>query len=290
MKKNTELVAWAISKIGLPYCYGTFGQIWDADLLKAKSKQYPDYYGASRQAEYKRRFGKQVFDCVGLIKGFLWWDGKKVIYNAAQDVSADGMLSKCKEKGAIGSIPELPGVLVFLPGHVGVYIGNGEVIEAKGFADGVVKTKLAGRGWKSWGKCPWIEYTAAPSTDKPTAAKNTVAEIAQEVINGKWGNGTDRTKKLTAAGYDPKAVQAKVNELLKTPAKPAEIKVGSIVQFKGGYHYKSASAVLATGLKKKAGQGKVTAISKGAKHPYHIIPNGAKPTDAYGWVSADTVG
>ena len=38
--------------------------------------------------------------------------------------------------------------------------------------------------------------------------------IAKEVINGKWGNGEERKKKLTAAGYDYKAVQAKVNELL----------------------------------------------------------------------------
>ena len=42
-----------------------------------------------------------------------------------------------------------------------------------------------------------------------------VATIAQEVIDGKWGNGDDRKKKLKAAGYDYATVQAKVNELLK---------------------------------------------------------------------------
>jgi len=72
-------------------------------------------------------------------------------------------------------------------------------------------------------------------------------------------------------------------------AKPAEIKVGDIVQFAGGYHYKSASAALPTGAKRKAGQGKVTGISKGAKHPYHIVPHGSKATDAYGWVDEKTV-
>lgn len=54
--------------------------------------------------------------------------------------------------------------------------------------------------------------------DKPTTedkpAKKTVEEIAQEVIQGKWGNGTDRKNRLTAAGYDPQAVQSKVNQLL----------------------------------------------------------------------------
>jgi len=46
-------------------------------------------------------------------------------------------------------------------------------------------------------------------------ARKTVTEIAREVIAGKWGNGSERKKKLTAAGYDYDAVQDKVNELLK---------------------------------------------------------------------------
>lgn len=43
----------------------------------------------------------------------------------------------------------------------------------------------------------------------------TVDELAKEVIQGKWGNGADRTNKLTAAGYNYSAVQKRVNELLK---------------------------------------------------------------------------
>lgn len=45
-------------------------------------------------------------------------------------------------------------------------------------------------------------------------AKKSVEEIAREVIAGQWGNGQDRKNKLTAAGYDYAAVQAKVNALL----------------------------------------------------------------------------
>ena len=44
-------------------------------------------------------------------------------------------------------------------------------------------------------------------------------QIAQEVIDGKWGNGDERIAKLKAAGYDPNAVQKKVNELL-APKEP----------------------------------------------------------------------
>jgi len=46
-------------------------------------------------------------------------------------------------------------------------------------------------------------------------AKKSVDEIAREVIQGKWGNGTDRKNRLTNAGYDYNAVQRRVNELMK---------------------------------------------------------------------------
>lgn len=53
-------------------------------------------------------------------------------------------------------------------------------------------------------------YPADSST-----AKKSVDTIAREVIRGDWGNGDERKKKLTAAGYDYPAVQKKVNELLR---------------------------------------------------------------------------
>ena len=44
--------------------------------------------------------------------------------------------------------------------------------------------------------------------------RKTVEELAREVIAGKGGNGEERKIKLTNAGYDYSAVQAKVNEIL----------------------------------------------------------------------------
>ena len=49
---------------------------------------------------------------------------------------------------------------------------------------------------------------------KPTPAKKTVDELADEVIAGKWDNGAERERLLTAAGYDYNAVQKRVNEKL----------------------------------------------------------------------------
>lgn len=42
-----------------------------------------------------------------------------------------------------------------------------------------------------------------------------VDEVAKEVLDGKWGNGEERKKRLSEAGYDYRAVQNKVNSLLK---------------------------------------------------------------------------
>lgn len=56
-------------------------------------------------------------------------------------------------------------------------------------------------------------YKAFGATPKPSPGKS-VEELAQEVLEGKWGNGQDRVNRLTAAGYDYSAVQKRVNEIL----------------------------------------------------------------------------
>lgn len=53
------------------------------------------------------------------------------------------------------------------------------------------------------------------STDKKAPAKKTNEQMAKEVIAGKWGNGAERKKRLTEAGYDAAAIQKIVNKLLK---------------------------------------------------------------------------
>ena len=47
-----------------------------------------------------------------------------------------------------------------------------------------------------------------------TATKKTVAEVAREVVAGKWGNGAERKRRLIQSGYDWEAIQKAVNEIL----------------------------------------------------------------------------
>jgi len=86
------------------------------------------------------------------------------------------MLEKCKKKGRIATMPKVPGVLVFKSGHVGVYIGDGTVVEAKGHKYGVIKSRLSAGGWVNWGYCPWITYSgnAETSAVKPQQSTSSV--------------------------------------------------------------------------------------------------------------------
>jgi len=150
---------------GWQYVYGTIGQVLTENILKQKQQQYPDQI--NKYMDLIQTFiGKRTVDCVNLIKSYLWWDSSKndVVYDIKYDkyegtwMSADGAFSKATEKGDISTIPEIPGICVRYPGHIGVYIGNGEVIEARGTKYGVVKTKLKDRAWIHWLKYPGIEY------------------------------------------------------------------------------------------------------------------------------------
>lgn len=72
-------------------------------------------------------------------------------------------------------------------------------------------------------KFPELVKLVNSSTVGTEPTKKSVDVIAKEVINGKWGNGDDRKNRLTGAGYDYNAIQAKVNELLGQKAKPAAL-------------------------------------------------------------------
>lgn len=81
---------------------------------------------------------------------------------------------------------------------------------------------ISGRVDMDWCYKPYPEtimnggYNGYTKTSKPstptTSKKKSNEEIANEVIQGKWGNGQDRKNRLAAAGYDYSAIQKIVNE------------------------------------------------------------------------------
>jgi peptidoglycan hydrolase-like protein with peptidoglycan-binding domain len=186
------------------YVWGTFGQILTETLFNQKLSQYPEQVGAFKNFIITNWMGRKVTDCVGLIKSYMWFDedNNKVIYNSKTDVNANMMYSNAKEKGTINTIPEIIGLCLYKQGHIGVYIGNGQVIEARGTKYGVIQTPLKGVGstpWTHWLKCPYIEYIKEES--KPLILKLgskgiEVKQLQKNLITlgydlGKWGADSD---------------------------------------------------------------------------------------------------
>ena len=54
-----------------------------------------------------------------------------------------------------------------------------------------------------------------PGTAAKPASGKSIDELAKEVIRGNWGNGSERERRLTEAGYDYDAIQTLVNELMR---------------------------------------------------------------------------
>ena len=68
----------------------------------------------------------------------------------------------------------------------------------------------------------------------PTKPIKSALDVAREVLEGKWGNGAERKKKLEDAGYDYNAVQSKVNELLNNNKKSVDEMAREVIAGKWG--------------------------------------------------------
>ena len=163
-KNAADLVTYAINayESGWGYVWGTFGSVLTEGLFEAKLDQYPDGVGNFEEFIRDNWVGKRTTDCCGLIKGYGWLDPETMSINygtnGMPDLGANQMYYNASESGTIDTIPEIPGLAVWHDGHIGVYIGNGYVIEAMGTKYGVVKTQLEGRGWTHWLKVEYINY------------------------------------------------------------------------------------------------------------------------------------
>ena len=132
------------------------------ELFQYKLTQYPEGVGQYTDFIRSNWLGKHTADCVGLIKGYGWLnaDTMEIEYgsNGMPDIGANQMYYSATRKGTIDTIPEVSGLAVWKSGHIGVYIGGGQVIEAMGTKYGVVKTQLQGCGWTHWLEIPYINY------------------------------------------------------------------------------------------------------------------------------------
>lgn len=163
-KNNLDLVKWAQmaydNKWG--YVWGSHGDVLTSSELKRLKKVFGANVTDKEDYIKSHWLGRRTSDCVGLIKGYGWYDETSGIIkygtNEMKDVTADGMFNAAVEKGPISTMPDIPGIAVWHQGHIGVYIGNGYVIHAANTYDGVIKTPITSSGWTHWLKVPYINY------------------------------------------------------------------------------------------------------------------------------------
>lgn len=170
-KNNLDLVKWAQmaydNKWG--YVWGSHGNVLTANELKRLEKTFGSHVTDKEEYIKSHWLGRRTSDCVGLIKGYGWYDETsgtiKYGTNGMKDVTADGMFNAAVEKGPISTMPDVPGIAVWHQGHIGVYIGNGYVIHAANTYDGVIKTPITSSGWTHWLKVPYINYIEETEAD-----------------------------------------------------------------------------------------------------------------------------
>ncbi len=170
LKNNIGLAnfAWNALSCKSGYVYGAVGQAIVLPFLQQQQTRFSrieraNLTGAQVNSIYLNFGGRPAFDCGGLIKAYCWLDESTGTISAKQpdvlpDCTANGLLDLAKIKGNISEMPDTPGLAVQKDGHVGVYVGGGEVIEARGNQYGVVKTELKGRGWEHYLQVPTLIY------------------------------------------------------------------------------------------------------------------------------------
>ena len=185
---NTGLVKHAKAALADKTKYmwgGIYRPITDA-YVDQLAKMYPSQYTAARKQMLKALpDGYYGIDCVGLIKSYYWGGKGSKGYQGVTDVNAHGMYANAKIKGKIDTLPEQPGLILYCKSrpHVGVYIGNGEVIEStlSSRGDGVIKSKLKDFGWEYWCQCPFVAADNEPEKMYTISAVKTVkkAEVTK---------------------------------------------------------------------------------------------------------------
>lgn len=182
------------------YIYGNLYELWS----KAKQAAYVREYSGDSQRQASCEYGGKwdghyVTDC----SGFFTWAFKELggtMYHGSNTMYR----SWCTSKGKITSATALlPGYAVFTGNenthnHVGLYIGDGWVIEAANARDGVIKSKVSAKKWTYWGALKGVDYSDSSESHapagSPTLRKGDKGEAVAEMQGLLAGLGYDLGK------------------------------------------------------------------------------------------------
>lgn len=166
------------------YMKKKYGDKWKDSATAKKDDSYTAAMYGSRWV------GKYVTDCSGL---FYWafkelggymYHGSNTMWN--KYCTSKGKLSKGKRTD--GNTLK-PGTAVFVlkgtsnRSHVGLYIGNGKVIEASGTQTGVIISEITNTKWAEWGELKGVEYSTSSSSSVTPEPEKPSGTVGSAVVN-----------------------------------------------------------------------------------------------------------
>lgn len=189
------LADYAVSKKGTPYFYGSKMSKLTNSFMATMHKMYPSIVTDAymTKAKAKGQIGVVNTDCSGLPYGYT---GKML--GSAQ------LYSQAYARLPISTWEDwAPGVITWREGHVGVYIGNGKVVEAKGIDYGTIETKITDGRWKYGLTFSWIDYTYDNAVTEITyKGENPYMEPTRNLSKGVIGEDVKWLQwELNEAGY-----------------------------------------------------------------------------------------
>ena len=182
MTRREEFAAWICAQTGSAYVWGAQGHKVrrDGTVYMNQRKVSDSYESWVRQREngeenarraisgIKQRLTEGAnevtcYDCSGLIMAYI----RDIKGYTTRDLSARGLFAIAKEKAKEGLIA---GDLVFRHNgekitHVGVYIGSGYAVDARGRDSGVIKQRLDAAGWNRFASLEMLNEQGISTAD-----------------------------------------------------------------------------------------------------------------------------
>lgn len=161
------------------YIWGTAGDKWTEAKQKAATRATTVQYG-------KKWIGHYVADCSGLFSwafkqlgGYMYHGSDTMFrrYTTENGSMKNGQRADGKDLQ--------PGTAVFVwnekdkkYSHVGLVIGDGNVIEAASTQSGVIRSKVTNKKWTYWGLLKGVDYDNKPEPIPEGYAKVTGTRVA----------------------------------------------------------------------------------------------------------------
>jgi cell wall-associated NlpC family hydrolase len=197
MIRAADLVQYAMQCVGGGYIWGSSGEKCSKAQRERWASWAPVNQASNILVKGAKWDGKYVWDCSGIARGA--WRALA----SYKSGGATGIYNEwCNRKGPIETMPDEPGTFVFrgtdkTKEHIGVYVGDGMVVDARGTDYGVLYGTLKSykAGWTHWGQADDVDFSATTPTETIPVAVLWTGKIKTRTGSGisLW---TDNSKRV----------------------------------------------------------------------------------------------